>query len=99
VRSRRRGRGRGFLSGAANDMHPEPPSPPPECDLVLELPTTLGSVPTVAQRLDVSEKSIRRYIKRGRLKAYRIEGQIRISDEDLRVFLVTCRIKSNMGIE
>jgi excisionase family DNA binding protein len=80
-------------------MHPEPPSPPPECDLVLELPTTLGSVPTVAQRLDVSEKSIRRYIKRGRLKAYRIEGQIRISDEDLRVFLVTCRIKSNMGIE
>jgi excisionase family DNA binding protein len=44
---------------------------------------TLHSIPAVAQRLNVSEKSVRRFIERGLLRAYKIGGQIRISEEDL----------------
>jgi excisionase family DNA binding protein len=50
------------------------------------------SILTVAQRLDVSEKSVRRYIERGELAAYRIGGQIRIGEADLQNFLRSCRV-------
>ena len=50
------------------------------------------SIPTVAERLDVSEKSVRRYIERGELAAYRIGGQIRIGEADLQNFLRSCRM-------
>ena len=50
----------------------------------------LQSISTIAQRLDVSEKSVRRYIERGLLRAYKIGGQIRISEEDLMAFLASC---------
>jgi excisionase family DNA binding protein len=64
-----------------------------------QLPT-LHSVPAVAQRLGVSEKSIRRYIKRGLLCAYKIGGQIRIAEEDLMAFLASCRLhKSDAQVE
>ena len=55
---------------------------------------SLSSIPisTVARRLDVSEKSVRRYIERGRLPAYKIGGQIRIAEEDVRAFLSSCRL-------
>jgi len=46
----------------------------------------------VAERLDVSEKSVRRCIERGELPAYRIGGQIRIGEEDLQNFLRSCRM-------
>ena len=51
---------------------------------------TLQSISAIAQRLDVSEKSVRRYIERGLLRAYKIGGQIRISEEDLMAFLASC---------
>jgi excisionase family DNA binding protein len=58
------------------------------------------SIPTVAQRLDVSEKSVRRYIERGELPAYKIGGQIRIGEEDLQNFLRSCRMnRSNIEKE
>jgi len=58
------------------------------------------SIPTVAKRLDVSEKSVRRYIERGELPAYRIGGQIRIGEADLQNFLRSCRINiSNVRSE
>ena len=58
------------------------------------------SIPTVAERLDVSEKSVRRYIERGELPAYKIGGQIRIGEEDLQNFLRSCRMnRSNIEKE
>lgn len=56
----------------------------------------LHSISTVARRLDVSEKSVRRYIERGRLPAYKIGGQIRIAEEDVRAFLSLCRLSKGV---
>ena len=42
---------------------------------------------TIASRLDVSEKTVRRLIARGELHAYRIGRQFRVSEQDLRNFL------------
>jgi excisionase family DNA binding protein len=41
----------------------------------------------VAERLDVSTKSVRRYIDRGELPVHRLGGLIRISEADLQQFL------------
>jgi excisionase family DNA binding protein len=60
----------------------------------------LQSISTIAQRLNVSDKSVRRYIERGLLPAYKIGGQIRISEEDLLAFLASCRLhKSDIQVE
>ena len=81
-------------------MDPEPPGQPVEVDLVPDQPTTLLSVPAVAQRLNVSERSVRRCIERGLLRAYKIGGQIRIAEEDLLAFLASCRLhKSDIPVE
>jgi putative molybdopterin biosynthesis protein len=45
----------------------------------------------VAKQLQVSAKSIRRWIDAGRLGSHRIGRQIRISAEDLERFLSTCQ--------
>jgi len=60
----------------------------------------LHSIPAIAQRLDVSEKSVRRFIERGLLRAYKVGGQIRIAEEDLMAFLASCRLpKSDIQVE
>ena len=60
----------------------------------------LQSTSIIAQRLNVSEKSVRRFIKRGLLRAYKIGGQIRISEEDLLAFLASCRLhKADIWME
>jgi excisionase family DNA binding protein len=41
--------------------------------------------------LDVCEKTVRRFITRGELHAYRIGRQLRISEEELLRFLELCR--------
>jgi excisionase family DNA binding protein len=81
-------------------LDPEPPGEPAEGGPVPDRPTTLLSVPAVAQSLGVSEKSVRRFIKRGLLRAYKIGGQIRISADDLRSFILACRLpKSDIQVE
>jgi len=61
---------------------------------------TFRSISTIAQHLNVSEKSVRRYIRRGLLHAYKIGGQIRISEEDLMAFLASRRLhKSDIHVE
>jgi excisionase family DNA binding protein len=61
---------------------------------------TLHSISAIAQRLGVSDKSVRRYIERRLLRAYKIGGQIRISEEDLMAFLASCRLpKSDIEVE
>ena len=51
----------------------------------------LFDIPTVARRLGVCEKTVRRFITRGELHAYRIGRQLRISEEELLRFLELCR--------
>ncbi len=46
----------------------------------------LISIKEAAQRLAVSVKTVRRMIKRGDLKVYRMCRDIRISEDDLIVF-------------
>jgi len=51
----------------------------------------LLSVATVALRLAVSEKTIRRLVQDGRLLSHRVGRQIRISESDLATFLAQSR--------
>jgi excisionase family DNA binding protein len=60
------------------------PKPTPHHD-VRDAP--LLDIPAVARRLDVCEKTVRRFIPRGELHAYRIGRQLRIREEDLLSFL------------
>ena len=47
----------------------------------------LLSVATVADRLEVSVKSVRRWIETGKLKIHRLGRCVRISESDLREFI------------
>ena len=51
----------------------------------------LLDVPAVAHRLDVSEKTVRRLIARGELRAYRVGRLLRVSEEELGRFLAASR--------
>ena len=61
----------------------EAPAPP-------RLAPMMG-IEETATFLDVSHTTIRRLIKDGRLTAYRVGGQFRISQEDVRAYLATVR--------
>jgi excisionase family DNA binding protein len=50
-------------------------------------PTQLLSVTTVAERLDVSQDTVRRLIARGELSAIRIGAAVRVAAADLEAFL------------
>jgi excisionase family DNA binding protein len=52
---------------------------------------TLLTVRVVAARLEVSEKTVRRLIQSGQLPALRIGHSLRISEDDLRSYLNSCR--------
>ena len=45
------------------------------------------SIQAIAAMLDVSIKTIRRWIKRGELPAHKLGNQWRVSSEDLEIFL------------
>ena len=49
------------------------------------------NVEQIADLLQLSPKSVRRLIKRGELRAYRVGRQLRVSQEDLRAFLMQRR--------
>ena len=50
-------------------------------------PVCLYSVKEVAQQCNLSEKTIRRHIENGRLRVQRVGHAIRISHEELLIFL------------
>jgi len=57
-------------------------------DTILEsFHTILG----VAERLQVSVRTVRRWIDRGDLIAHKLGAQWRVSEADLELFLRTCR--------
>lgn len=49
------------------------------------------SIPTVAAQLDVSPKTVRRWIDAGDLPVHRLGRQLRISEPDLAAFLARSR--------
>lgn len=52
---------------------------------------TFYTIKAVAQTLDVSARTVRRWIARGELAAHRWEGVVRIAEADLRSFLAQHR--------
>ncbi len=61
-------------------------SNPPPSSRTLFL-TPLMTIPDVAEQLQVSEKTIRRWLTRGDLIAHRIGRQLRISEPDFQAFI------------
>jgi len=53
--------------------------------------SVLLTVRSVAARLEVSDKTVRRLIQSGQLPALRIGHGLRISEDDLRRYLNSCR--------
>lgn len=51
----------------------------------------------LADVLDVNIMTIYRYIKNGRLKAYKIGKEFRIEKEEFKSFLEKCRSTNNYG--
>jgi excisionase family DNA binding protein len=49
-------------------------------------------VETIAQRLDLSPRSVRRLIDSGKLQAVKIGGAVRVSDDELQRLLAVSRI-------
>ncbi len=49
------------------------------------------AIKTVAETLEVSTRTVRRWIARGELIAHRMNGVIRIAEADLRAFLAQHR--------
>jgi len=58
------------------------------------LPEDLLDVPAVARLFSVSSMTIRNWIKRGHLCAWRIGRQFRLSEEDVREFMHRSRVPS-----
>ena len=54
-------------------------------------PPSFFTLDEVADRLQVSTRTLRRWIAAGELKAHRLGGVVRISGEDLRAFLALRR--------
>jgi excisionase family DNA binding protein len=45
------------------------------------------AIKTVAEALEVSPRTIRRWVAKGDLVAHRVDGVVRIAESDLRAFL------------
>lgn len=57
------------------------------------------SVKQVAERLNLSERSILNLIKEGRLPAFRIGGVYRIEESDLNTFINSSKINEEKEIK
>jgi excisionase family DNA binding protein len=78
------------LPQAAPESSVEAEPPEAEVPAAIRL-APMMSIEEAATLLDVSETTIRRLINSGQLPAYRIGGQFRISEEDIRAYLATVR--------
>ena len=65
---------------------PERRATPPRPVTAARLPRLLA-VTEVAQLLQVSSKTVRRWIERRELRAHRLGRQLRVAEEDLAAFL------------
>jgi excisionase family DNA binding protein len=53
--------------------------------------TNFSTIADIADRLDVSPRTVRRWIERGDLVVHRLGGVVRIAESDLRAFLAAHR--------
>jgi len=53
----------------------------------------LMTMQEVAEKIKVSERTVRRYIKDGHLKGYKLEGAYRITNKELERFLNEREVK------
>lgn len=55
----------------------------------------LLTIPEVAEAMKVSEKTVRRLIKRGDLPAFKVgdRGQLRVEEQDLERYIVSQRVR------
>jgi excisionase family DNA binding protein len=49
------------------------------------------SIKTVAEAIDVSTRTVRRWIENGDLVVHRVDGVVRVAEADLRIFLAQHR--------
>jgi excisionase family DNA binding protein len=70
-----------FLPGIRTTMNK---SAPPGALVLLD-------IPAVARRLDISTKTVRRMIARGKVPVHRVGHLLRISECDLNKFIASCR--------
>ncbi len=49
------------------------------------------TIKAVAEAVDVSDRTVRRWIANGYLVVHRVDGVVRIADDDLRAFLAVYR--------
>ena len=63
------------------------PSNPASTPFSPQPPPRLLDVATVAKRLGVSVRTVRREIKNGRLRAYRVGRLLRVGEDDLLAYL------------
>ena len=54
-------------------------------------PIKFYTIPQIAQCVDASTRSVRRWIEKGLLVAHRINGLVRISEADFQAFLANHR--------
>ena len=54
-------------------------------------PTKFYTIEQIAECVDVSTRTVRRWIGKGRLVAHRIGGLVRIAEVDFQAFLATHR--------
>ncbi len=57
------------------------------------MPADFLSINQIAERLSVSEGTVRNEIRTGRLRAYRFRGAYRVAQEDLVGYIETCRVE------
>jgi putative molybdopterin biosynthesis protein len=58
----------------------------------------LLTIEEVKTRLGISDKTVRRLIKRGDMPVIRIGRQLRVSEADLQRFLNECRLRPNSSL-
>jgi len=56
-----------------------------------KVPTKFYSIEQIAECVDASTRTVRRWIEKGLLVAHRINGLVRISEADFQAFLATHR--------
>jgi excisionase family DNA binding protein len=54
-------------------------------------PTKFYTIPQIAECVEASTRTVRRWIEKGPLVAYRINGLVRISEADFQAFLAIHR--------
>ncbi len=65
---------------------------------LIAAPKRLLKVATVADALEVCDRTVRRLIKRGELPAHRVGRTVRVAEDDLAIYLLSasCRTRPSL---